>query len=235
MCGRAYLKIDYSEWHRRFRAYFGEGKLEPVPQDSLDFRPTQTTTVILGAQAAQAAHAPRGRSHDHETAKPPAALCMPWGWHIRVADHEKLLINARSETIAQKPMFKRAFETHRCVMPVSGFIEWKREPKKKTPHRIGLERGGILSLAGLWRPEGFIVLTLGANPQVSAIHDRMPVMLTEEQEAVWLSETQDLAKLRRECLVPRLSSFHIEPTELPKPFSTDGRKAKPASGQMQLL
>jgi hypothetical protein len=63
----------------------------------------------------------------------------------------------------------------------------------------------------------------------------MPVMLTEEQEAVWLSETQDLAKLRRECLVPRLSSFHIEPTELPKPFSTDGRKAKPASGQMQLL
>jgi putative SOS response-associated peptidase YedK len=220
MCGRAFLEISEPDWKRRYGSYFSqEAAREPVPQASPDFRPTQTTTVILQAPVGQAG----ARA---------AAISLPWGWHVRVGEHQKLLINARSETIGAKPLFRRAFDSHRCVMPASGFIEWKREATHKTPHRISLAKGGILSIAGLWRTEGFLLLTREADAEIGRIHDRMPILLDEEQEKLWLSDTRDLALLRRECLEPRLHDFRIEATELP---SSARRKPKPESPQISLF
>lgn len=106
------------------------------------------------------------------------------------------LNNARGESVAEKPSFRDAFKRRRCLIPASGFYEWKTEGKVKQPYFISLKSGEPLAMAGLWEswrdPEGGIlrtacIITTGSNAVMAPIHDRMPVILGPEHWAAWLA------------------------------------------------
>jgi putative SOS response-associated peptidase YedK len=106
------------------------------------------------------------------------------------------LINARSETVAEKPSFRSAFKSRRCLIPASGYYEWeKTEGRTKQPYFIRPRDEELFSFAGLWErwhdPEGETVetctiLTTEANELMRPLHDRMPVILGETGEEMWL-------------------------------------------------
>ena len=125
-------------------------------------------------------------------------------------DGKGVIINARSETIHEKSIFKNHIKTGRCVIPASGYFEWKppdENQKKKIKHFIKDSQGNLLFMAGLWR-EGndgkeFVVITKEPYGDVSRIHDRMPVMLRTDQLDAWLSGAMpiaELASLNYECM-----------------------------------
>ena len=106
------------------------------------------------------------------------------------------MINARGETVAEKPSFRASFKRKRCLIPASGFYEWKREGKMKIAMHILLHGGGFYAMAGLydrWKnPESewissCTIITTEANEMMAPIHDRMPVILPEEAEAAWIN------------------------------------------------
>ena len=124
---------------------------------------------------------------------------LKWGLVPPFAQDEKIgnsMINAKSETLHEKPSYKSSFEHKRCVILANGFYEWKRNDKIKTPMRILMKDQSIFPIAGLWstyhRPDGTklhtcTIITTQANEVVSSIHDRMPVILTEENRKAWLN------------------------------------------------
>ena len=96
------------------------------------------------------------------------------------------LFNARAETLNDKPSFKKPFKNQRCIVPALGFYEWKKEGNTKTPHFIHREDGDLLALAGLydnWHDElySYTIITTTPNQVMETIHDRMPVILEEDQ------------------------------------------------------
>lgn len=108
------------------------------------------------------------------------------------------MINARAETLAEKPSFKRLIGTHRCLVPADGFYEWRREGKRKVPVWVHLKNKEPFGFAGLWdlwrQPEGaelysFTIITTDANELLRNIHDRMPVMLDSLAGEQWLDPT----------------------------------------------
>ncbi len=105
------------------------------------------------------------------------------------------MINARSETVAKKPAFREAFKARRCLLPATGFFEWKRIGAGKQPMLLRRRDGLPFAFAGLWdrwRPpegekiESCTILTTEPNDLVASIHDRMPVILPPEAYAEWL-------------------------------------------------
>ena len=118
--------------------------------------------------------------------------------------------NARAETAADKPAFRGPFQRRRCLVPADGFYEWRKAGKAKIPVRFTRLDGAPFAFAGLWdewtSTEGSVVrsysvLTTEPNPLVAAVHDRMPVMLTEAGEDAWLDPGAKTAELRT-LLVP---------------------------------
>ncbi|MFZ2161982.1 MAG: SOS response-associated peptidase [Sideroxyarcus sp.] len=106
------------------------------------------------------------------------------------------LSNARGETVAEKPSFRSAFKHHRCIIPASGFYEWKTEKGIKQPWYISLKSGDPMAFAGLWETwhskdgqiiESCCIITTDANEIMQPIHDRMPVILDAGQWDTWLS------------------------------------------------
>jgi putative SOS response-associated peptidase YedK len=115
------------------------------------------------------------------------------------------MINARAETIADKPSFRTAFRKHRLLLPADGFYEWKQTASGKQPIHIGIKGGGMFALAGLaerWlSPAGEVldtctIITTQANAMLATMHDRMPVIVAPEHYARWLDVSQtDVADL----------------------------------------
>jgi len=108
------------------------------------------------------------------------------------------LINARAETVREKPSFRSAFKRHRCLIPANGFYEWQRLERGKQPYYIRMRDGRLFAFAGLWdRWEGggedtvetCTILTTAANSVLAPIHDRMPVVLPQGEYARWLDPT----------------------------------------------
>lgn len=106
------------------------------------------------------------------------------------------MINARSETVKEKPAFRQAFKSRRCAIPASGFYEWTGEAKHRVPHAISVEGRPLVAFAGLWecwkdgegKPlETFTILTTAANRFVSGMHDRMPAILADGDLDAWLT------------------------------------------------
>jgi putative SOS response-associated peptidase YedK len=103
-------------------------------------------------------------------------------------------INARAETLASKPFFRDAFRKRRCLIPANGFFEWKKEGAAKQAYYIHLPDRPLFAFAGLWeywldqeqRIESCAIITTTANTGMQAIHDRMPVILQEQDYAAWL-------------------------------------------------
>ena len=135
-----------------------------------------------------------------ETHKREYAL-MRWGFVPSWAKGEYLarlgskpLINARSETAAEKPTFRNAFKRRRCLIPADGFYEWTGKAGAKQPYNIF--RGGLFGFAGLWEtavdPEGgeidtCAILTVAAGPDVKALHSREPIAITPDHYELWLT------------------------------------------------
>jgi len=113
------------------------------------------------------------------------------------------LINAKSETLQEKPSFRGPFRYRRCLVPVDGFYEWTSEGGKKQPWFIQSEDEQPLLLAGLWDNwetpqqdiESFTIITRAADQQISSIHDRMPVMLKPEHISTWLDRKNQTPEL----------------------------------------
>lgn len=121
-------------------------------------------------------------------------LIPPWAKDLTVGNK---MINARAETLAEKPSFRNAYKKKRCLIIADSFYEWKRdESNTKTPMRIKLKNNELFGMAGLWEqwksPEGkpifsCSVITTTPNELMKDIHNRMPVILKQEDEKVWLN------------------------------------------------
>lgn len=119
------------------------------------------------------------------------------------------LVNARSESVADKPAFRDAFRRRRCLVPADGFYEWKTEGKVKQPYYFNAASGTPFALAGLWEswkaPDGTIVrtvclLTTEANELMAPVHNRMPVIVGQDDWAAWLADpAEKVAALLRPC------------------------------------
>jgi len=115
------------------------------------------------------------------------------------------MINARAETILEKPAFKNLIQGKRCLVISDGFYEWKQLPgSKKQPYRITLKDNGLFAYAGLWDewkdPVGkqinsFTIITTDPNELMRHIHNRMPVILKKEHEKKWLSNNSDIQEI----------------------------------------
>ena len=110
----------------------------------------------------------------------------------------QMLINAKAETILEKTTFKGLVKSHRCLVPATGFFEWDKVGDKKVPYHFKLKSRKLFSFAGLYTsrkdPDGhesfsFTIITTEPNKLVGKIHDRMPVILDEDEESSWLNET----------------------------------------------
>jgi len=130
-----------------------------------------------------------------------------------------LLINARTEGIVEKPAFKNAMRYRRCLVPASGFYEWRRQGKAKQPYWVKPRRGGVVAFAGLWetwsdRDGGEIdsacIVTTSANTTVAPIHARMPVIVAPDDFEIWLTgDTEDAAALLKPANDDVLEAFPV--------------------------
>jgi putative SOS response-associated peptidase YedK len=126
-------------------------------------------------------------------------------------------VNARVETVAEKPAFRQSFRRRRCLVPADGFFEWKHVGGKKHPYFFRKAGGGVLAYAGVWDtwngPEGTVetvaVLTVPANDLVRPLHDRMPAVVAEDRFAEWL----DPKESRPAKLLPLLVPYPVEQME----------------------
>jgi putative SOS response-associated peptidase YedK len=115
------------------------------------------------------------------------------------------MINARAESITEKPVFRASFQRKRCLIPADSFYEWKKIGTDKQPMRILRKDEGIFSMAGLYdtwtAPDGqkvstCTIITTTPNELMADIHDRMPVILKLEDEKIWLDRTQKVENLQ---------------------------------------
>ncbi|RZW03678.1 MAG: SOS response-associated peptidase [Rhodobacteraceae bacterium] len=149
---------------------------------------------------------------------------MRWGflphWYKSPADGP-LLINARSETIAEKPAFRAACRDRRCLVPASGFYEWTKDGEgNKLPWYIHPSEDEILAFAGVWQVwdrgdtplTTCAIVTTGANDAMSSIHHRMPVILAQDDWAKWLGENgKGAATLMTSAPEDVLSFYRVDP------------------------
>ena len=180
MCGRSSLTKTQKELEERFQANFYSEDLERYnPLPNFNVAPTQLHPVIT-LQEPTVIHLYRW------------GLIPFWAKDMKIGAK---MINARIETITEKPAFKQAFEKRRCIVPFDGYYEWMKTPEGKIPYRIHVTNTEIFTVAGLyetWRnPEGkfihsFAIITKEADPRIAHLHDRMPMILLPEQEKLWL-------------------------------------------------
>ncbi len=120
-------------------------------------------------------------------------------------------INARAETLSEKPTFKELLQNRRCLVPASGFFEWKKEGKKKIPFYVYLPKIPLFAFAGLYDQwagthgnliRTYAIVTTAPNELVAKVHNRMPSILLPEHEDRWLSKTPLNAEALKEILAP---------------------------------
>jgi putative SOS response-associated peptidase YedK len=136
-------------------------------------------------------------------------LVPSWAKDTRSGDR---MINARAETLADKPAYERAFRQHRCLIPADGFYEWQRRGNRKQPMFIHRRDGEPMAFAGLWaawrddRDRDWLrscaIVTTQANHVLAPLHDRMPVVLEERDWSRWLDRSVDDVAGLTQLLVP---------------------------------
>jgi putative SOS response-associated peptidase YedK len=187
MCGR-YSIYDIEEIQSRFNVEFDVTKGAGPNQFGNGFKatynaaPSQILPIITNE-------------------KPNQVTFARWGFVPHWAKDDKFkTINARAESVSEKPTFKKAFEENRCLIPADGFYEWKKVGGKKIPYRFILTSEGksggskLFAFAGIWSMHNeivtFSIITTQPNKLMSPIHDRMPVILTQHNEKIWLEKPE---------------------------------------------
>ena len=122
------------------------------------------------------------------------------------------MINARGETVAEKPSFRAAFKRRRCLVPMAGFYEWQKGPAGKVPHFIHMLNADQFAVAGLfeWWPgkdgaepiESYTIVTTDANDMMAKLHNRMPVILHERDHEAWLDPRNEKTETLKKLLAP---------------------------------
>jgi putative SOS response-associated peptidase YedK len=134
-------------------------------------------------------------------------LIPAWAKDPVIGNH---LINARSESVAEKPSFRGAFKYRRCLIVADGFYEWKKLSRGKQPYYFHLKHRKLFAFAGLWESwndiETCTLLTTTANERLAPFHERMPVILNPKDYDLWLDPTLTDSK----SLQPLLKPFHAE-------------------------
>lgn len=185
MCGR-YVIEGTTELSERFQ-------LRQIPADlfpdwtTYNAAPSQLLPVIVE------------NAEGERTAVP-----MQWGliprWKRPDGKASVAPINARAETLQEKPMFRGLVKARRCIVPASGFYEWRKIDGRKQPYYLTSDDGELWGLAGLYdlthdeenaAAGSFTIITTGANPLVAPLHERMPVILRREDEEEWVSRDVD--------------------------------------------
>jgi putative SOS response-associated peptidase YedK len=194
MCGRFTLTADAAELQEAFAGFTFPSELAP----RYNIAPTQPVLAIPNDGRMQAELLVWG-------------LVPAWAKDAAIGSR---LINARAETLAEKPSFRAGFKYKRCLIPADGFYEWKVIPgtKTKVPHYIQLTGGKPFALAGIWdewrSPDGAsiktcTIITTEPNSLMAMIHNRMPVILKPEAFATWL----DPAPCAPDSLNPLLVAY----------------------------
>lgn len=178
MCGRFLLEPRTPQAVRQFFDLAEESELEP----RWNLAPTQSAWVVRRPDGARRSLAR-----------------MRWGlipaWAKDAAVGSKM-INARAETAAEKPSFRSAWQSRRCVVPATGWYEWRVEQGRKQPWLLRLADSAFTPFAGLWERwqpagqaavESFTILTTAAVPELAPWHQRMPVVLRREWIPAWLA------------------------------------------------
>ena len=175
MCGRFILLTDLSVIIKSF----------DIQEVACDYRPGNN--ISPGQEVVVIIHDDKNR-----------LVCYRWGLIPSWAKDPSIgnrMFNARAETIAEKPSFKDAFQKRRCMIVADGFYEWQKIGRIKKPLRFSLKSGEPFGLAGLYEtwisPEQkpvntCTIITTEPNDLLRPIHDRMPVIVPKEQEAVWI-------------------------------------------------
>lgn len=186
MCGRFVMTLEPSKMEQ----FFGVHEV-PVIIPHYNIAPSQQILAICQ----------NGDGYRH-------ARSFRWGlvpsWSKDPAIGSKM-INARSETVGEKPSFRGPIRYHRCLIPANGFYEWSRQGNEKVPFYIHRKDQEPLAFAGIWDTwksmdeviESCSILTTDANSLISKLHDRMPVILSQSEFDSWLDrETTDVEKLK---------------------------------------
>ena len=192
MCGRIVLNTAPGELATEFRL-----NAEPTLVPRFNIAPTQPVAAVRVGDGG-------------------VRVCdlLPWGLVPKWSPDPRVgakMFNARSETVTEKPSFREAFARRRCLVPVTGFYEWKRRGDQSEPHYFTSPDNRLLALAGLWErweyPGGDVletcsVLTTAANRLMRRVHHRMPVILPAAAHDRWLDTPPDQAEDLRALLTP---------------------------------
>lgn len=203
MCGRFVLTASPHELTEQFDC--------PVPEGWLPRYNIAPTNRILALRSPKTGE--------------PELSWLTWGFlasWVKTPHSSSPLINARVETVATKPFFKRAFLHRRCLIPASGFYEWKVEGRQKQPYYLYPESSRLLAFAGLWEawesPEGetletCALLTQEAPESLEALHHRVPIILDKSLWSTWLNPTitdaTELQALLATQSPPKLNAFPV--------------------------
>jgi putative SOS response-associated peptidase YedK len=194
MCGRFTLTASIAEIAERFSAEYSF-KDEDY-SSSYNIAPSQSVLAVI---------------NDGQTNRMGFlrwGLIPPWAKDVSIG-HK--LVNARAETLTEKPSYRHAFQKKRCLIVADSFYEWKRVNNQKIPMRILLKSHELFSMVGLWEqwksPNGdsifsCTIITTKPNPLMASIHDRMPVILKPQDEPLWLDPTISDPKKLKNLLKP---------------------------------
>ena len=177
MCGRFNLRTNLTAITKNFGIDQPELKFE----DRYNIAPTQDVMAV------------RQTDGDRELFQPRWGLIPSWAKDATIGNR---MINARCETVAEKPSFRAAFKRRRCLIPASGFYEWKGAKSPKQPFHIHLADDSLFAFAGLWEvwkgPDGTVesttIITTEPNELTAEVHNRMPVILHADDYATWLTD-----------------------------------------------
>ena len=191
MCGRFSLIMDLWELGQRFQ--FDASDL--TVKSAYNVAPTQNVLTVVGGDTRQ-------------------GMLMRWGlipyWAKDISLGSRMF-NARAETVAEKPAFRDALRKKRCLILADGFYEWQRTRAAKRPMRAVMRSGEPFAFAGLWsiwrgpngdRISSCSIITTVPNDLLRPIHDRMPVILPEEQEEFWLDVSVEDSNALTSVLTP---------------------------------
>ena len=197
MCGRYFLNAQFDEVAAAFGAEVRvTGEDARLPR--FNIAPGQSAPVVRASMTGT------------------DLVCLSWGLVPGWAEDEKIgyrTINARSETAHEKPMFRDALRHRRCLIPATGFYEWKTgEAGAKQPYAAKRDGGALFAMAGLWESwrnpdsggekQTFTVLTCGANARLRWLHERMPVVLPPVEWSMWLDPRVEGATALRAMMKP---------------------------------
>jgi putative SOS response-associated peptidase YedK len=222
MCGRFTLAIDESELAAEF-----EGMQIPAAYVArYNIAPSQPVLAIINAEPTIASFLVWG-------------LIPPWAKDPSIGSR---LINARGETLAEKPAFRSSYKYKRCVIPADGFYEWKAAlgTRTKVPHYIRLTTAKPFGLAGLWSEwrstdgsevRSCSIVTTTPNALLAPIHNRMPVILRREARVEWLDPSPTTPNQLEHLLVPypaeEMVAFPVS-TRVNSPANDDAGCIRPA-------